>query len=211
MAEQARVFTYGKLRLCLREQFQMPMIPLPRFSVLLLLASLNLAPVAEPMVADKADWRSAAPDMETVRSYATAFADGMVDGGVAPTLKHLPGQTRTLEFRPDPGAWLNAPREDKIVLDDPEGAEDRLTVRQAAEAFWDFRFPYLVTLSNHTYPGVVPGPAVQEDVSRGWLDGMGFDEVVVTDSLEGVGITPELALGAFSRRTLRRSAGRSPG
>lgn len=159
---------------------------------------VNLAPVVEPANdGDRTRWRSASEDIDEVARFASAFADGMLAGGVAPTFKHFPGRTRTISYSRSAADLVGAGTEVRTVRDDAP-ARGGLTVRGVAERFRAARFPALVMLSNDVYPDIAPGHAAREPVFARWLrDEIGFDGLVVTDNLEEAVLDPALVEDAF--------------
>ncbi len=143
--------------------------------------NVDLAPVADvPSVSGAfiaAQHRAFSPNPVRVGLLATAFAQGLHDGGVAATAKHFPGLGHARVSTDVAAVTLPMTREalDRDLL--PDG---RLI---------DAGVP-LVMLSNATYPAldVKPAawsPAVQSVLRRT----LGFSGVTITDALDAAGPT----------------------
>lgn len=140
---------------------------------------VNLAPVADTVPAGAANPpigdfdRQYGSTPAAVAAHATAYAQGMADAGVTPTIKHFPGLGR-VTANPDVST----------------GVTDPVTTRtdaylQPFRTAIDAGAPF-VMMSTAVYPRIDPGhPAafsvvVLRDVLRGDL---GFDGVVISDDL----------------------------
>jgi len=173
---------------------------------------VNLAPVAERSSGDRRGWRSASGDIAEAAAYATAFAEGMKEGGVAPTFKHFPGRTANLVYDATPKdrlwSFLRLPTESVVVLDeaarpDGRGGAPALTVRDAAAAFRGVRFPALVMKSLNRHPEYGEGMAAASPLFERWLrEDIGFDGVTVSDSLSEVDLGRDLVVDAFRNNDL---------
>ncbi len=139
--------------------------------------NVNLAPVAD-VAADSASviiGRAFPGDAEAVAGIVGASVEGYAGGPVAPTAKHFPGLGMAVENTDDVSVEIAATREDLDVLELP-----------AFEAAIEADVP-LVMVSHALYPDLdseriaSQSPAVVQDLLR---DELGFDGVVITDSLE---------------------------
>jgi len=155
---------------------------------------VNLAPVVEP----NNHGRSASKDRPTMVRYATAFSDGMRDGGVTPTLKHFPGSTGYQEYKPITG-----------IVDARPGSELRYVLRSfdgnARDHLDEWRSPEntMVMLSNSIYPEYSDKPAVLDPLYMRWLrEEVGFDGVVMTDALEELWVSRANAVAAMRNADL---------
>lgn len=141
---------------------------------------MNLAPVADIVTSPEAVNppigslnRQYGFDEASVRSWAGAFAAGMRDAGVMPTLKHFPGLGR-VSVNTDYGTGVT---DDAVGADAPDVAVYRSLLADG---------PAVVMMSSAIYARIDPSaPApfsrtVVTDVLRGQL---GFDGVVMTDDV----------------------------
>ena len=126
--------------------------------------------------------RAFSDDPETVARLATAFVEGAHDAGQLATAKHFPGH----------GGTTGDTHSEVPVLDDDRAtleATDFVPFRAAVEAGVN-----LVMTSHVVYPALDPDrPATRSPaILRGLLrDELGFDGVVVTDSLQMAGAKVE--------------------
>lgn len=144
--------------------------------------NMNLAPVAD-IVTSRETARSNPPigrlnrqygfDEVTVTSKAGAFAQGMRDAGVVPTLKHFPGLGH-VNRNTDTSAGVV---DDVVTTDGPDVGAYRALIRAG---------PVIIMMSTASYALIDPGtpaafsPAVVTGLLRGQL---GFDGVITTDDL----------------------------
>lgn len=155
---------------------------------------VNLAPVVEP----NNHGRSASKDRKVMVTYAKAFADGMRDGGVTPTLKHFPGSTGYSEYKPLTG-----------IVDARPGSELRYVLRSfdgnVKDHLADWMAPEntMVMLSNSIYPEYSDKPAVLDPIYMRWLrEDIGFNGVVMTDALEELWVSRANAVAAMKNTDL---------
>ena len=150
--------------------------------------NLDLAPVADvPSVAGSfiaAQARAYSDDPERDAVLASAFAQGLAEGGVAATAKHFPGLGRATVSTDTTPVTIPVSR---AAL-----ASDLVSFQALIAA----GVP-LVMLSNATYPAfdVKPGawsPAVESLLRRT----LGFDGVTITDALEAVAKTHNRSVAA---------------
>jgi beta-N-acetylhexosaminidase len=157
--------------------------------------NVNLAPVADVPVGPAAVMRSRsfAGDAQGVAERTAAAVEGMRAGGVAATAKHFPGLGRATVNTDDGSATV------------PGGlARDLIPFRAAVEA----RVP-LVMLSHAVYPAVDPRRIASQSppIVTGLLrERLGFDGVVVTDSLEAQAVLNRSGIAAAAERSLRAGA-----
>ncbi|WP_194949419.1 glycoside hydrolase family 3 protein [Actinomyces trachealis] len=144
--------------------------------------NMNLAPTAD--LVDLADPGTNAPigafgreyghDLTTVRAGVEAFASGMEQGGVIPTLKHFPGLGRVID-NTDVSSG---------VTDSVTGPEDPAVALFAELAKASSRRVVMVSSAYYTLiDGSLPAAfskAVVTDLLRGKL---GFSGVVITDDV----------------------------
>lgn len=143
--------------------------------------TVNLAPVADivtspetaasnPPIGELA--REYGYDGATVAAKAGAFAAGMRDGGVLPTLKHFPG----LGHVDDNTDYSTGVTDEVVTPDGPDVGVYRTMLSQG---------PAVVMLSTADYALIDPGvPAAFSSAVVGVLrDGVGFDGVVTCDDL----------------------------
>ena len=126
--------------------------------------------------------RAFSDDPETVARLATAFVEGVHDAGQFATAKHFPGHGGTTG---DSHAELPVLDDDRDTLE----ATDFVPFRATIDAGVD-----LVMTSHVIYPALDPDrPATRSPaILRGLLrDEMGFEGVVVTDSLQMAGAKVE--------------------
>ncbi len=155
---------------------------------------MDLAPVvdvsAQPDDAVAGD-RSFAGNPVAVTRYAGAFADGLRGAGVIPVLKHFPGlgsATGNTDVEPATTPPLDQVRRVDLV-------PYRTLARDE---------PVAVMMASAVVPGLTDGqpaglskPAV--DLLR---DDVGFDGVVMTDSLSGAAITDTMTVPEAAERAL---------
>ncbi|MBM6402767.1 glycoside hydrolase family 3 protein [Phycicoccus sp. CSK15P-2] len=153
--------------------------------------NVNLAPVTDTVPEELGRGnepigkyrRQYGSDPETVETASTAFIEGMLAGGVEPTVKHFPGIGR---IRNNTDFSSTGITDDETTRDDPYLAPFAAGVEAGAG---------LVMVGSATYTEIDPDvPAmfsstIVTDVLRGDL---GFDGVVITDDLnaEAVASTP---------------------
>jgi len=139
--------------------------------------NVNLAPVAD-VAADSASvmlGRAYPGEVDDVAALVEASVVAYADGDVAATAKHFPGLGMALENTDDASVEIAATRDDLDELELP-----------AFEAAIEADVP-LVMVSHALYPELdderiaSQSPAVVEDLLR---DELGFEGVVITDSLE---------------------------
>ena len=126
--------------------------------------------------------RAFSDDPETVARLATAFVEGVHDAGQLATAKHFPGHGGTTG---DTHSEIPVLDDDRATLE----ATDFVPFRAAIDAGVD-----LVMTSHVVYPALDPErPATRSPaILRGLLrDDMGFEGVVVTDSLQMAGAKVE--------------------
>ena len=157
--------------------------------------NVNLAPVAD-VAADSASvmiGRSYPGDADEVAPLVGAAVTAYGDERVAATAKHFPGLGLATENTDDVGVAIPATADDLRELELP-----------AFQAAIDADVP-LVMASHALYPDLdddriaSQSPAVIEDLLRGEL---GFDGVVVTDSLEAQAVLDRSTAGEAAVRSV---------
>jgi beta-N-acetylhexosaminidase len=155
--------------------------------------NVNFAPVADVARPGSAlATRSFGNSPQAVASRAGAFAEGLDEGGVAPTAKHFPGLGR---------ASVNTDQAAVAI----QGSRQELL--SEASAFEGVATP-LVMMSNATYPALDgDNIAVFSPRIIGLLrQQAGFDRVVVTDDLEADAIRNITSSPQAAERAIRAGA-----
>jgi beta-N-acetylhexosaminidase len=142
--------------------------------------TMNLAPVLDlddrpgPSASNPDGTRSFSIDPAVTRSYGLAFAAGMRAGGVVPVVKHFPGLGRATTNTDVAPAWTRP----WSVLQHKGLRPFRAAVRAGLPA---------VMVTTARVPGLTRKPAtLSRRAVQGVLRGqLGFDGLVVTDSLSG--------------------------
>jgi beta-N-acetylhexosaminidase len=137
--------------------------------------NLDLAPVldldAGPSGGIIGD-RSFSADVDTASEYGLAFAAGLADSGVTPTIKHFPGQGRSTTDTHDGAATVDA------TLEDLEQT-DLVPFQRAIDAGAP-----VIMLNHLSYTALDADlPASLSPKAYALLRGMGFEGVAITDSL----------------------------
>ena len=157
--------------------------------------NINLAPVAD-VSADSASviaGRAYPGDAETVAPLVEASVSAYNDAGVASTAKHFPGLGLATENTDDVSVAITATADDLRELELP-----------SFQAAVDADVP-LVMASHALYPGLdqnriaSQSPQVIEELLRGEL---GFEGVVVTDSLEAQAVLDRSKPGEAAVRSV---------
>ena len=156
---------------------------------------VDLAPVADVPAVDGsfvgAQRRAFSTIPNRVGKDVTAFAAGLLDGGIAPTLKHFPGLGLAIESTDEAAVAIDAPAS---VLDD-----GLVPYRRAIAA----GVVPLVMLSNASYRAYSSMPAVWSPQVLSLLAGTGFEGVTITDALEALASTRGVALDEAAFRAAR--------
>jgi beta-N-acetylhexosaminidase len=157
--------------------------------------NVNLAPVADVPSGAAAVMRSRAfaGDAEGIAERTVAAVEGMRAGGVAATAKHFPGLGR---------ATVNTDDGSATVPGDPR--RDLIPFRAAVEA----GVP-LVMLSHALYPAIDARRIASQSppIVTGLLrEQLGFDGVVVTDSIEAQAVLNRSGIATAAERSLRAGA-----
>jgi beta-N-acetylhexosaminidase len=142
--------------------------------------TMNLAPVLDlddrpgPSATNPDGTRSFSIHPTVARDYGLAFADGMSAGGVVPVVKHFPGLGRATTNTDVAPAWTRP----WSVLQRKGLRPFRAAVRAGLPA---------VMMTTARVPGLTRKPAaLSRRAVQGVLRGrLGFDGLVVTDSLSG--------------------------
>ena len=154
---------------------------------------VDLAPVADvPAVPGSfiaAQRRAFSSNPTRAAKGVTAFAAGLLDGGVAPTLKHFPGLGRATATTDETAVTIDA---DAAAL-----APGLVPYRRAIAA----GVVPLVMVSNAAYSAYGGVPAAWSPRVLALLRGLGFGGATVTDALEALASThrtsvPEAAIRA---------------
>ncbi len=122
---------------------------------------------------------------------ATAFAAGLLDGGVAPTLKHFPGLGLALTSTDDAAVTIDA---GAAAL-----APGLVPYRRAIAA----GVVPLVMVSNAAYTAYGGKPAAWSPRVLSLLGGLGFTGVTITDALEPLATTHGVTLPQAAVRAAR--------
>lgn len=156
--------------------------------------NVNLAPVAD--VAQPGSVMAGRAFADDVSGNVVAASSELLDAGVLPTVKHFPGFGRATENTDDEPVTIDASR--------AELETDLEPFRAAIEA----DVP-LVMASHALYPALDQGhvasqsPVVLQDLLRGEL---GFDGVVITDSLEADAVLRRSSVQVAAERSLAAGA-----
>jgi beta-N-acetylhexosaminidase len=121
----------------------------------------------------------------------TAFATGLLDGGVAATLKHFPGLGLATTSTDDAAVRITASQE--------ELAPGLVPYRRAIAA----GVAPVVMVSNAAYAGYGGQVAVWSPRVLSALTGLGFTGVTITDALEPLARTHGVTLGQAAVRSAR--------
>jgi beta-N-acetylhexosaminidase len=156
--------------------------------------NVNLAPVADVATPGSVMAGRACPT--DVPGNVVAASRELLDADVMPTVKHFPGFGRATENTDDGPVTIDAPR--------AELETDLEPFRAAIDA----GVP-LVMASHALYPALDPthiasqSPAILDDLLRGEL---GFDGVVITDSLEADAVLARSSVEVAAERSLAAGA-----
>ena len=156
--------------------------------------NVDLAPVAD--VAQPGSVMAGRAFSGDVSGEVVAASRELVDAGVMPTVKHFPGFGRATENTDDTAVTIDASRE--------ELETDLEPFRAAIDA----DVP-LVMVSHALYPALDPeyiasqSPVVIGDLLR---DELGFDGVVITDSLEADAVLARSSVEVAAERSLAAGA-----
>jgi beta-N-acetylhexosaminidase len=156
--------------------------------------NVNLAPVADvPRAGSVMTTRSFAGDERGIAARTTAAIEGMRAGGVAATAKHFPGLGAATVNTDDGPATIRTPIE-----------RDLLPFRAAIRA----GVP-LVMLSHASYPALDVHRIASQ--SRAIVTGLlrrklGFEGVIVTDSLEAAAVLARSGVATAAERSIRAGA-----
>jgi beta-N-acetylhexosaminidase len=159
---------------------------------------VDLAPVADVPAVEgsfiRAQRRAFSTIPNRVGKAVTAFSAGLLDGGVAPTLKHFPGL----------GLAVESTDEDAVAIDAPASILDAGLVpyRRAIAA----GVVPLVMLSNASYGVYGAAPAVWSPRVLSLLAGLGFEGVTITDALDALALTRNVSLEEAAFRAARAGA-----
>jgi beta-N-acetylhexosaminidase len=153
--------------------------------------NVNLAPVADVPggPAPVMGFRAFEGDPEGIAARTTAAIEGMRTAGVAATPKHFPGLGRAQVNTDDASATVEGGLETDLI---------------PFEAAVQARAP-LVMLSHALYPALDPdriasqSPAVVERLLRGEL---GYDGVIVTDSIEAQAVLDRSGVARAAERSI---------
>jgi beta-N-acetylhexosaminidase len=157
--------------------------------------NVNLAPVADVPAgpAPVMGFRSFAGDASGIAARTRAAIEGMRAAGVAATAKHFPGLGRAQVNTDDGSATVGGPL-----------ARDLVPFRAAIEA----RAP-LVMLSHALYPALDPDRIASQSariVSGLLRRRLGYEGVIVTDSIEAQAVLDRSGVGRAAERSLRAGA-----
>ena len=157
--------------------------------------NINLAPVAD--VPDGAapvmGFRSFAGTASGIAARTHAAVEGMRSGGVAATPKHFPGLGRAQVNTDDASAVVSGPL-----------TADLVPFRAAVDAGAP-----LIMLSHALYPAVDPNRIASQSprIVAGLLrERLGYDGVIVTDSIEAQAVLDRSGVARAAERSLRAGA-----
>lgn len=158
----------------------------------LLGVDVELAPVADVPLDEQSfiaiQERGFSTVPNRVAKAVTAFSAGLLDAGVAPTLKHFPGLGRARRTTDRVAVTLTA---DRATL-----ASGLVPYRRAIAA----GVAPLVMLSNASYTAYGAEPAAWSPEVVGALRGLGFGGVTITDALDPLAATRAVPLGETAVR-----------
>jgi beta-N-acetylhexosaminidase len=126
-----------------------------------------------------------------VAKAVTAFSAGLLDGGIAPTVKHFPGLGLARTSTDDAAVAI---AEGKTAL-----APGLLPYRRALAA----GVVPLVMVSNASYAGYGGGPAAWSPRVLALLGDLGFAGVTITDALEALARTHRVSTEESAIRSAR--------
>jgi beta-N-acetylhexosaminidase len=161
--------------------------------------TVSLAPVADvpSVVGGALTGRAFAPDVDAAAAAIEQSVKGWLAGGVAPTAKHFPGLG---------GATVNTDDGPATIERTPDQIAD--TDLPPFQAAIDAGAP-LVMVGHALYPALdderiaSQSPAIVTELLRGRL---GFDGVVITDSMEAQASLATADLATASERAVRAGA-----
>jgi beta-N-acetylhexosaminidase len=156
--------------------------------------NVNLAPVAdEPRPGSVMQSRAFSGDERGIAARTRASIRGLRDARVAATAKHFPGLGGASVNTDDAPATVNTPvRRDLVPY--------RAAIDEAVP---------LVMLSHASYPALDPVRIASQSrrIATGLLrDRLGFDGVVVTDSLEAQAVLARSGVAVAAERSIRAGA-----
>ena len=156
--------------------------------------NVNLAPVGDvPRAGSVMATRSFAGDERGIAARTQAAVAGMREGGVAATAKHFPGLGAATVNTDDGPATIKGPVTRDLI-------PFRAAIAEGVP---------LVMLSHAAYPALDPNRIASQ--SRPIVSGLlrrqlGFDGVVVTDSLEAAAVLARSDIATAAERSLRAGA-----
>jgi beta-N-acetylhexosaminidase len=145
---------------------------------------VDCAPVADVPIAGAHDIigdRAYSRDPALVGTLARAAAQGLLDGGVLPVMKHIPGHGRALA---DSHAELPVVKESRAMLE----SSDFMPFRALADLPWAMTAHVLYTAIDAERPATT-SPRIIAEVIRGHI---GFQGVLVSDDLSMEAIKGDL-------------------
>ena len=122
---------------------------------------------------------------QQVAALGRAVAEGLLEGGVLPVVKHVPGHGRA---RTDSHLELPTVEASRAELE----ASDFAPFRDLADMPWAMTAHVLYTALDAKHPATT-SPSIVADVIRGWI---GFDGVLLSDDLSMKALG-----GSFAERT----------
>jgi beta-N-acetylhexosaminidase len=156
--------------------------------------NVNLAPVADvPRAGSVMATRSFAGDQRGIAARTRAAVRGMREGGVAATAKHFPGLgAATVNTDDGPATISTSVTRDLVPF--------RAAIAEEVP---------LVMLSHAAYPALDPDRIASQSrsVATGLLRGkLGFQGVIVTDSLEAAAVLARSGIAIAAERSIRAGA-----
>jgi beta-N-acetylhexosaminidase len=157
--------------------------------------NVNLAPVADVPGGDAPvmGFRSFAGGPQGIAARVRAFIEGMRSAGVGSTAKHFPGLGRSQVNTDDASALVSGGVEEDLV-------PYRAAIRE--------RVP-LIMLSHALYPELDANRIASQspEVVTGLLrEQLGYEGVIVTDSIEAQAVLDRGGVGSAAERSLRAGA-----
>lgn len=150
--------------------------------------TVDCAPVLDvrrPETHDVIGDRAYGEDPKQVAALGRAVAEGLLEGGVLPVVKHVPGHGRA---RADSHLELPTVETSRAELE----ASDFAPFRDLADMPWAMTAHVLYTALDTKHPATT-SPSIVAQVIRGWI---GFDGVLLSDDLSMKALG-----GSFAERT----------
>ncbi len=136
--------------------------------------------------------RSYSPDIKVVKQYTDAFARATYDAGLIPTAKHYPGDILidAIAFGSPYIETSHGHRWEMNYIKTDFPLKDNI------DAFF-FGKPQFLMWSNNIFSRFSDKPAFMVDEFKRWIDTRNCDCLLLTDALDEVKLTKEVAQAAF--------------